>query len=454
MFYIRRFQKTHTTLKLLIMHKKNALKIFLFVAIATIFACSSSEDNNGDGGNGGNDGPTSLIVTASSLFVDFGTEVTFTVKTNEGTIVTGEAIVLVNGSPITGNAYNSPDTGEYAVTATYEALTSSAITVNVIPVLESISIETANAVYNLGDRVEYLVVGTDNNGGTTTLTSASTIFVENAESVTGNIIIPGVTGTIEAYATFNEFTSDAITVTIEDNASTPGSFTKKALIEDYTGTWCGWCPRVSYGIEQVEAATENAVVVAVHAGDVMSTSYGNQLIGTYNPSGSYPTAIINRTSEWNYPEPSNVAQVTNLATGTLGTGVAINSAVKGSNLSFIVSAGFAENMPGTKLVVLLLEDGLTYDQDNYTDYYNGVDVLEDFVHDNVLRYSFTSVLGDAIPGGETVANNTYHAKYDYEIPANIFENAANVEIVAMLVSSNNQLINVNSINVGSFADFN
>ena len=433
------------------MKTNNLLKIFLFIAIATIFACSSSEDSGDGGGNG--DGVTSITLTSDALFADYGTPFSFTVKTNQGTDVTASATITVAGSAISGNTFLPPNTGEYVVTATYESYTSGQITVTSLPVLVSIDIESNSSTVNIGETVEYTVIGTDNDGNTSAVTSASTVFVDGAESATGNRFIPGATGTIQAYATLNGMTSSTIDVTVEDNAMTPASFTQRALIEDYTGTWCGWCPRVSYGIEQVEAATDNAVIVAVHAGDEMSTSYGNQLIGQYNPSGSYPTAIVNRTTEWTYPEPDNVSQITNAAQGTTNTGIAINSAIKANNISVVVSSGFSQNVSGAKLVIMLLEDGLVYDQVNYTSYYGGGAEIANFVHDNVLRYSFTNVLGDAVPGGEAVANNTYHVKYDFTIPSGIVSNPNNLEIVAMIVNSSNQMINVNTAELGVEAAF-
>src|SRR5690606_16591818 len=123
--------------------------------------------------------------------------------------------------------------------------------------------------------------------------------------------------------------------------------------------------------------------------------------------------------EWAYPEPNNVAQVTALAGMSTNSGVAINSIVKGNNLSVVVSAGFAQTISGAKLVVYILEDNLLYDQHNYTDYYGGVDVLTNFRLDNVLRYSFTNVLGDPIPTNEAVANNVYNVKYDFTIPSGL-----------------------------------
>ena len=429
---------------------KNFTKIFLFVAVAALFSCSSSSDDGDGDGDGDGGGLTSISITASSQFVDFGSTINFTVKTNENTDVTSTAIILVNNESISGSSFTATETGEYSVKATYQDLTSSAINVNVLPVIVSIEINSAELTYNLGERVEFEAFGIDNDGNSVNVTSAAEFFINGSDSFTGANVIPGTTGTMDAYATFNGFTSETRTVTIEDNATTPTTFDKRALIEDYTGTWCGWCPRVSYGIELVQEASNKVAVVAVHSGDVMQTTYGNTLIGTFNPGGSYPTAIVNRTSEWTYPEPNNVNQVTSGAQGSISTGVAINTAIKGSNLSFVVSAGFGQNLTGAKLVVLLLENGLTYDQENYTDYYGGVDVLEDFVHDHVLRYAFTNPLGDAI---SATAGDTYRMKMDYTIPSNIISNSAKAEIVAMVVGSNNELINVNMVKVGEKADF-
>ena len=54
------------------------------------------------------------------------------------------------------------------------------------------------------------------------------------------------------------------------NVDTPpisGYFKKRVLIEDYTGTWCGNCTRVSYAIEQVKAQNDKVVTVAIHNGN-------------------------------------------------------------------------------------------------------------------------------------------------------------------------------------------
>ncbi|MFT4781050.1 MAG: hypothetical protein ACJAZK_000155 [Psychroserpens sp.] len=432
---------------------KNFTKVFLFVAIAALFSCSSSEDNGDGNGGGGDVSTTSISLTASGLFVDFGTDVDFTVKTNDGTDVTADATISIDGTAIAGASYNAPQTGEYIVTASYQDATSSQITVNVFPVIVSIAVESANTTYNIGERIEYQVIATDTDGNLNNITSAADVFVDGAESFTGSTVIPGEIGTIEAYATFSTHTSGAYTVMVEDNATTPSSFQSRALIEDYTGTWCGYCPRVSYGIELSKEASDNVVAVAIHNGDPMSNSFGSQMENAVNITG-FPTAWINRSALWDFPEPNNVSQVTDLTSGSKSNGIAINTAIKDNNLSFVVSVGFGENVDGAKLVVFLLENGLVYNQTNYTTYYGGGATINGFVHDHVLRHSFTSVLGDAIPAGEAVAGGSYKMHMNYAIPSNLMQNASNSEIVAILLDSNGQVINVSKANAGSFAGFN
>ncbi|MBR9914736.1 MAG: Omp28-related outer membrane protein [Algicola sp.] len=427
---------------------KSLTKVFLFVAVAALFSCSSSDENN----DGGNSGPSSISVTASSQFVDFGGTVTFTVKTNEGLDVTSESTILVNSQAVAGNSFTATETGDYAVTATYGELTSSAINVNVLPVLVGIEIVPNSTTYNVGDRVEFTVLGIDNDGNTSNITSGCDFIIDGNDAFTGNVVIPGAIGSITAYATFGEFTSQTETVTVTDNASTPGTYQKKALIEDYTGTWCGYCPRVSYAIELSKEQSENVVAVGIHNGDPMANSFGSQMENAVNITG-FPTAYINRSELWDFPEPSNVSQVTSKANGVTNGGIAVNTAIKGNNLSFLVSAGFGENISGAKLVVFLLESGLVYNQTNYTTYYGGGATINNFTHDHVLRHSFTSVLGDNISASDAVGGNTYRMKMDYVVPNNLVQNPSKIEIVAMLLDANGELINVNMAKAGEFSDF-
>ena len=109
----------------------------------------------------------------------------------------------------------------------------------------------------------------------------------------------------------------------------------------------------------------------------------------------------------------------------------------------MVNVGFGQTMSGSKLVIFLLENGLVLNQANYyPEYYGGQNPVPNFIHNHVLRHSFTNVLGDVIPAGEAVANNTYRTKIDYTVPSGDVGNPNNLEIVAMLVASDNSIINI------------
>ena len=80
-----------------------------------------------------------------------------------------------------------------------------------------------------------------------------------------------------------------------------------------------------------------------------------------------------------------------------------------------------------RLAVYMLEDGLIYDQRNFTSYYGGADPIIDFVHDDVLRRSLTNVFGDNIPSDEVGHGKTYSRDFEYAIPG--MYNKSNIKLI-------------------------
>ena len=124
----------------------------------------------------------------------------------------------------------------------------------------------------------------------------------------------------------------------------------------------------------------------------------------------------------------------------------------GNNLQVYVTAAFAQSTSGAKLVVLVLEDGIVASQTNYTSYYGGGATLPNFEHNDVLRHSITNVLGDAIPSGSTAAGQKHTEIYDIAIPATVSDRSK-MSIVAMIVGSDNKVINVTGSHVGTDKDY-
>lgn len=299
--------------------------------------------------------------------------------------------------------------------------------------ITSITLTLSSTSVQVGDNVSFTV--TTNTGST--VTNFATI------RLSGDIIpSTGYTcnnvngGDLTFVAEYNGLTSNTATVSV-DNSNVVGKFIKNVLIEDYTGTWCGYCPRVSHAIGLVEDETDRAVIVAVHS----DTPFGNSMVPTLeNAFGvtGYPTAKLDRTNNWAYPEPNNVNQAIYM-TGYNDVGIAMSPSINGNNLSVDVDVKFGDDYSegnALKLVVYLLEDGLVYNQANYTSYYGGDDPIVGFVHNDVLRAGFTATLGDTIPAGDVVAGNTYSTNLTMPIPSNVAD-SNNIKVVAMVVNYNN-----------------
>ncbi len=87
-------------------------------------------------------------------------------------------------------------------------------------------------------------------------------------------------------------------------------FAPNIVIEEFTGTWCGFCPIGIYTMEAIREkyADGTFIPVAIHSGDAMESDSYSDVI-RYFCSGSYPSAIINRnpsiknTNDGLYPYP-------------------------------------------------------------------------------------------------------------------------------------------------------
>jgi len=426
------------------MKSQKLLQFLLLFTAALFFTCSSSDD----GESGGSGSATSITITSPNSTVMLGGTFIFIVKDNNGNTVTSGSTIYFDDVAITGSTYSPVSGGVFTVNAEYDGLVSNDLSVTVTdpgPVT-SIVLARNKSEVALGDEVTMSVVG--NNG--VNLTGESTYFVNGTEIV-GNSYVTTSYGIDVLTATHETFESAEKTVLV--------GYTKKVLVEDYTGAWCGWCPRVAYGIELVEDDTDDAVVVAIHRGSAAAGGNhdpynfpADELEDFVNLSG-YPTARLNRIVEWTYPEPNNVEQVLNL-NGISAAGLAINSSSAGGNLNVSVKVDMITgDVSDLKLVVYVLEDDLFYNQTNYTDYYGGVSTISNFEHDNVLRQTPTGVFGETVLASDMDSTSGYYEKdYNFAISADV-ENANNLSVVAFLVDANGLAVNSQEAAVGVNGDF-
>lgn len=308
-----------------------------------------------------------------------------------------------------------------------------------IPETITISSNTLNA--STGSLVTFIVTSSVNNNN---ITAQSTIYV-NGSVITGNTYSFTQAGRYAIYASKGSLNSSLITIEVTA-VSNSSAFKHKTLVEEFSGTWCGNCPRILYGVDLLHQQTDKAIVVGIHlfGSDPFISSDGNSLAAALGVN-AVPTGNINRSSSWVGPQYENVPQVINSIQASSTTGLAINSVVAGNNLSVNIKVGYSQGLSSTaKLTVYLLEDKLLHTQQNYSsNLYGGQASISNFEYNGVLRKVISAITGDAIPSSGTANEKNYTVN----IPANV-SNIANTKIVAFVTDASGKTLNVQAAKTG------
>ena len=431
------------------------MKNYLLIPFYALFILVSCSGGDSTGSSSNEPVLSSIMISSDLSSIGLGDTVVFSAFTNLGLDVTSESVFSIAGSPISGNTYIFQEQGNFTVKAVYDNITSNSIVINVSVPVTAINLSSNSDTYYLGEEIIFSVVG--NNGAN--LTSQATINVVGDNELEENTYTSSVEGVIGFVASFEDLTSPEYEITV---LPAPTKFEQNVLIEDYTGTWCGYCPRISYAIELVEQQTTDAYVVAIHRGSTNPSS------GSYDPynysAGAlenliglevYPTGMLNRTTEWNSPEPSYVNQVINLTSGQSDVGLALSPTLNGNTMNIDVNVKFGGQFSASnaKLVVYVLEDGLEFNQTNYTSYYGGGNVIPNFEHNHVLRASLTNLLGDQIPASEYSADNVYQVNFNVAVPSNVTSTEKMSVVAVVIDGSSNAAINVRGADFGDTQTF-
>ncbi len=224
------------------------------------------------------------------------------------------------------------------------------------------------------------------NLGTTTITAFDIEFdyngIQYQKSVTGltlaslaiEEVIMNTPIPIDVSATILAATIKAVNGTTGDDDNTDDSKTytfapiipaagKMVIVEEATGTWCGWCPRGAVALEFLAKDYHGfAQGIAVHNGDPMTDSTYNAGIGGL--ISGYPSALVNRGNDVN---PSTIWSYVNVALATPPTAFLINGAqITGNQLDISITADFkaiANN--NWKLACVIVEDSVTGTSSGY-----------------------------------------------------------------------------------------
>ena len=231
------------------------------------------------------------------------------------------------------------------------------------------------------------------------VTSSCQFYVGNVQlgSNTWWTSAPG-TYTIKAVRSGAE--SQNVSLTVSDPGPSP--FSQKILVEDFTGTWCGHCPRIGLPLEAYAGSHPNAIVISNHgpSNDPYTFSSHALLVNFFQVTG-YPSAYLNREIKWT----ESTSQLDQAANKRAPLGIALQTTVTGNTITGTAKVKYDVNTSvGLKLVLYLLEDGKVYPQVNYN-YFSLPDPITNYVHNNILRKTITDLYGGILPVANQVKGN-------------------------------------------------
>ncbi len=187
--------------------------------------------------------------------------------------------------------------------------------------------------------------------------------VDGSQSI--SVTIESVNGGVDGDLTNNSSNGDVIGYTPAPN--------RKVLVEEGTGTWCGFCPRGEVRLAVMNDEYEDYFVsIAVHSGDPME-------VGGY-PSGlgfsAYPTMSIGREEVFGFGVLADIEdrffdRITEGPDATVSATAMIDA---DNNLTLTANADFLNTVSGDyKFAMVLVEDEVTGTSNGYAqvNYYSG-----------------------------------------------------------------------------------
>lgn len=249
------------------------------------------------------------------------------------------------------------------------------------------------------------------------------------------------------------------------------TYTRKAYVEDFTGTWCGWCPLMSYTLEQKKAQHgAKLIFVGMHYGptsgqyDPFHSSSFLNLMNRYGIN-AFPTGLVNRQT---VVSSSTLASNIDFAVAAESyVGIKMETTLTGSDCALKTTVRFGSDFKSktVKLVLMLVEDELKYNQVNYLagnssyqshPYYSAGNPMANYTHYGVFRRVITANLeGDVVP-----SNNTgLGGEYVNTTTVNVTGIAAGKgKIVALVINdtgsaTSTQVLNAQEVVVGQTQSF-
>lgn len=257
----------------------------------------------------------------------------------------------------------------------------------------------------------------------------------------------------------------ALIATINAQAQENEKVTKKVILEDFTGEWCGWCPEGQIVAEDIKAAEPiNFLPLANHNGDRFQIPEG-AVVDSKLDITSYPGGAIDRTmmpgeTEIGTNRGSWEGHVKNrLKTEAIASVGIANKTYNPSTKEYKadINVRFVKGTDGfdpLNIQVYIVEDDIiSQKQHNYNSTL-GSDPLKDWHHMNVMRAALGGDWGfDGVIPDIAVAGATYTKTVTFKLDPSW--NEENIKIYALVAyngysSAEKEILNAEEASLKTF----
>lgn len=334
-------------------------------------------------------------------------------------------------------------------------------------------------ITNLGkdpiNEVEVELQNADGTKTTTTLNLDQPIYMNGSDNAGIAFASATEPKKAEIALTITKVNGKANTLTATDGATGTGSLITvsevppfKPVVEEFTGTWCGYCPRGTVYMQKAhEQYGDEVVLIAVHDGDPMQVEAYSSVITRY--CNGYPDATINRTYECDpsailYYLPYMSKQVTQ---GKIDlTAEWSNENQTAVNFSTKSTFGYSDNDGQYGVALVLVEDGLSGTGSNWAqkNYYSGSsgDQNMQFWYNagssvSGLKYNHVAVAAwNALNGASISSSFQADVPIEYNFTGDISSNAiiqdkSQLSAVALLIDRvSGKIVNAAQCEIGAY----
>lgn len=363
--------------------------------------------------------------------------VEFSVLSDNGIDVTNKSVIKVGDITLEGAKFATTQPGVYSAIAQFKEFTSTPIQIEFIAVPSKLELLLSKD-FLVADGYDCIAFTAKDESGLDI--TSSTVFYVDGVKLDDHFFRTNLVGEHEVYGVFNDDRTPLLKFTSQSEFKA----TYKLIVESFTAVWCGYCPNGLFLLEDL-SKNNQVIPLSLHPfNDPFTLQDHATLFYGYNLTG-VPSMVIARNAATSF-NPGGVSAdeiLKQYLKSDTQVGIAVASGADNDLIDARITVSSLISGDQFKLVVLVTENGLIWDQKN------GVkrdlpSILWDYEHNYVVRaFSSSGVYGESI-----TLNAHQPIEKKVSIPIDSKWKIENCDLVVLVCDANNQVINAQKVKIG------